>query len=94
MANYRLSPEAEGDIIRIHQYGFRQFGLPQADKYIASLYQRFEEIAANPLMYPEDAEHEGYRRSVYDQDVIYYRVADDHVVMIAILGRQDHKNWL
>lgn len=94
MANYKLSPAAADDLIRIHQYGFRQFGLTQADQYITTLYERFEEIAHHPFMYPADPDHEGYRRSVCGQDVIYYRIKAAVVEIIAILGRQDRDSWL
>jgi len=33
MGNYKLSENAKADLIRIHQYGVREFGEAQADKY-------------------------------------------------------------
>lgn len=51
MANYRLSNEAKDDLIRIHQYGIRQFGVTQADKYFDSLFEYFEIIANRPFSF-------------------------------------------
>ena len=33
MGKYRLSNTAKDDLIRIHHYGIRKFGVRQADKY-------------------------------------------------------------
>ena len=48
MANYKLSNVAKEDLIRIHHYGVKQFGIKQADKYFESF---FELIAENPLSF-------------------------------------------
>ena len=37
---------------------------------------------------------EGYRKSVCGVDIIYYRVNDDAVEIMSILGRQDREKWL
>ncbi len=91
MESYRLSPSAEADLYRIWLYGLEQWGAAKADLYHITICQRFEEIAANPLLYPT-ASHirEGYRKSVCGADTIYYRVADGTVEIMNILGRQDH----
>lgn len=48
MASYRLSNEAKEDLIRIHQYGIRKFGVAQADKYLDSFFEYFNIIANRP----------------------------------------------
>jgi toxin ParE1/3/4 len=46
-------------------------------------------------LYPAaDEIREGYRRSVCGVDTIYYRVVDDAVEIMAIIGRQDTVDWL
>lgn len=45
MANYRLSKTAKDDLIRIHQYGVKKFGLAQADKYYNALFDCFDAIS-------------------------------------------------
>lgn len=95
MGSYRLSNEAEKDLIRIHQHGVREFGEIQADNYYAAFFDRFEQLAEQPYMYPSANEvRAGYRQSVCGVDTIYYRVVDGVVEIMSILGRQDREEWL
>jgi len=45
MAKYRLSNEAKEDLVRIHYYGTKKFGMVQADKYFDSFFEYFDIIA-------------------------------------------------
>lgn len=95
MANYRLTKEAEADLIRIHQWGVCKHGEAQADEYYWQLIQRFEELAKTPQLYTSiDDIRRGYRRSVCGVDSIYYRIEGDTIEIIRILGRQDADEWL
>jgi toxin ParE1/3/4 len=51
MGSYRLSEDAQADLIRIHQYGVRRFGEAQADQYYSAFFDRFEQIAEQPYLY-------------------------------------------
>ncbi|WP_203296749.1 type II toxin-antitoxin system RelE/ParE family toxin [Luteirhabdus pelagi] len=95
MAKYRLSNEAKEDLIRIHQYGTKRFGMDQADKYFESFFEYFDIIAERPYSF-ESVEFikKGYRRCVCGFDSIFYRVNDDLVEIMAIVGRQDLNNIL
>ena len=95
MRNYRLSNIAKEDLIRIHQYGVKQFGMRQADKYFSAFFDYFETIAQNPFAF-ESVDHikKRYHRSVCGVDSIYYRVIDDVVEIMTIVGRQDLENIL
>lgn len=90
MANYKISNTAKEDLIRIHQYGVRRFGEKQADMYFSAFFSSFEKIAKNPFAY-EAVDHikEGYRRCVSGVDSIYFRLTDDVVEIITIIGKQD-----
>nr|WP_298005713.1 type II toxin-antitoxin system RelE/ParE family toxin [uncultured Flavobacterium sp.] len=72
MYRYKLSIEAEEDIVRIFNYGFYRFGLEQANKYYDDLFECFEKIASNPFMFPK-AERllKGYRYCVCGVDTIF-----------------------
>ncbi len=95
MGTYKLSNEAEADLERIWLHGFKEYGLEQADKYYNTLIERFEELAAHPLLYQAvDNIREGYRRSPCGVDAIYYCVEDNIVLIMSIIGRQDTKEWL
>ena len=90
MAKYLLSKEAKNDLIRIHRYGVIKFGEVQADLYFDAFFNHFDMIAERPYSY-ESVDHikEGYRRCVCGSDSIYFRVNDQHVEIMAIVGRQD-----
>ena len=90
MAQYKLSNEAKTDLIRIHHYGIKKFGLTQADKYFETFFEYFDIIAEQPFSF-EAVDHikEGYRRCVCGVDSIYYRVNNNNVEIMTIVGRQD-----
>jgi len=85
MVNYKLSNEAKDDLIRIHHYGEAQ-----ADKYFDAFFDYFELIAQRPFSFESvDYIKAGYRRCVCGSDSIYYKVNENIVEIIAIIGRQD-----
>ena len=95
MGTYRLSENAKEDLRRIYRRGLREYGEAQADNYYNALFDRFEQIAEQPFLYPAvDDIREGYRRSVCGVDSIYYRIEGETVEIMAIIGRQDLEEWL
>lgn len=90
MYSYKLSIEAEEDIIRIFEYGISQFGVVQAAKYYDMLFECFNNIASNPLMFPVDFKHNNIERyCVCGIDTIYFNIKVDVVEIITIVGRQN-----
>ena len=90
MGNYKLSNQAEADLYRIWLYGFQEFGEARADIYLLAFFERFDELAENPYMYPAvDHVREGYRRSICGVDSIYFRVNGETVEIMSIIGRQN-----
>ena len=95
MAKYRLSNEAKEDLIRIHHYGVERFGMAQADKYFDSFFKYFDIIAQQPFFFESvDYIKKGYRRCACGSASIYYKVNNDIVEIMAIIGRQDLNNIL
>jgi len=95
MANYKLSNVAKQDLIRIHHYGIKKFGMIQADKYFDSFFEYFDSIAEQPFSFESvDFIKKGYRRCVFGSDSIYYKVNNNTVEIMAIIGSQDLKNIL
>lgn len=95
MTKYRISNEAKADLIRIHQYGVEKFGMPQADKYYNVFFGYFEIIAQQPFSFESvDYIRKGYRRCVCGVDSIYYRIENETVEIMAIIGRQDLESIL
>jgi toxin ParE1/3/4 len=90
MPKYKLSKEAKNDLIRIHHYGVVKFGMDQADKYYNSFFEYFEIIAQRPFSFESvDFIKNGYRRCVCGSDSIFYKINNDTVEIMAIIGRQD-----
>jgi toxin ParE1/3/4 len=95
MAEYRLNNLAKEDLIRIHQFEVKKFGITQADKYFYSFFDYFEIIAQRPFSFESmDYIKEGYRRCPCGSDTIYYRINDSMVEIMTIIGMQDLKNIL
>ena len=90
MAKYKLTNEAKNDLIRIHHYGVKKFGMTQADKYFESFFEYFDIIAERPFSFESvDYIKKGYRRCVCGVDSIYYKVNENIVEIVTIVGRQD-----
>lgn len=95
MAKYRLSNQAKEDLIRIHHYGVENFGISQADKYFEAFFVYFDLIAKQPFSFESiDYIKKGYRRCVCGVDSIYFRIENEMVEIMAIIGRQDLNNIL
>ena len=95
MAEYGLSNAAKEDLIRIHHFIIKNFGVTQADKYFDTIFDYFEIIAERPFAFESvDYIKAGYRRCPCGSDTIYYRINDNKVEIMAIIGMQDLKNIL
>jgi toxin ParE1/3/4 len=95
MANYRISPNAKDDLERLWFYGLEHWGLAAADDYYAAFFEHFKQLAAEPFLYPAvDEMREGYRRSICGKDSVFYRINDDVIEIMAVLGQQDIAKWL
>ena len=95
MAKYKLSTIAQEDLIRIHHYGITKFGMHQADKYFNSFFDYFDTIAQQPFSFESvDFIKAGYRRCACGSDSIYYKISNDLVEIMAIVGKQDLNNIL
>ncbi len=71
MKSYKLSLTAKEDLIRIHQYGVKKFGVAQADHYFNLFFYHFELISRTPYSFESvDYIRKGYRRCVCGSDTI------------------------
>lgn len=93
MANYKLSNSAKEDLIRIHHFGIRKFGVVQADKYFNTFFEYFDTIAQSPFSFESvDYIKPGYRKCPYGADTIFFRIKNGTVEIMAIIGSQDLDN--
>ena len=83
MAEFRISNTAREDLIRIHHFGVKKFGITQADKYFDSFFEYFEIIAQRPFSFESvDFIKKGYRRCVCGSDSIFYKVNELSLIHI------------
>ena len=93
MANYKLSNLAKEDLIRIHHYGVVNFGMRQADKYFNAFFDKFDLISQRPFSFESvDFIKKGYRHCVSGSDTIYFRINNDIIEIMTIIGKQDLSN--
>lgn len=93
MAEFRISNAAREDLIRIHHYGVNKFGITQSDKYFDTFFEYFEIISQRPFSFESvDFIKKGYRRCVCGSDSIFFRVNENVVEIMTIIGRQDLDN--
>ena len=89
MGDYILNENAKEDFWRIYEYGRGTFGKSQAEKYYYMMISSFERIASNPLLFPVSLQNSNYRSCVCGVDTIYFKINNDVVEIMAIIGRQD-----
>lgn len=87
MADYRLSKRAAADLLRISDYSVDRFGVDQAELYVGSLIQAFENLAAHPSIGTDCGRlRRGVRRIEQGSHVLYYRVSKREILILRILG--------
>ena len=95
MANYKFSEGAKEDLIRKHHFGVQKFGMNQADKYFNTFFEYFNKISENPFSFKTvDHIRSGYRQCPFDSDSIHFRLKENKVEIMAIIGMQDKDNKL
>jgi plasmid stabilization system protein ParE len=85
-------PQAEAEVVETRDwYEGRRNGL--GAEFRAALEETIDRIAANPLMYP--TVHEETRRAILERFpyAVYFRVAGDDIVVLAVHGRQNPRRW-
>jgi plasmid stabilization system protein ParE len=85
-------PEAEGEALKVRQwYESKRPGL--GSEFNQELNRIIERMADGPLVFPRV--HHETRRAVLSRFpyAVYFRVADAHVVVLAIHGRQHPSRW-
>jgi len=90
--SFRLSVEAEEDIIAIAEQGTRMFGVDQAKRYHDELFALFDLLAADPLIARERNEIEPpVRIHTFKAHLIVYRVEDDEKIF-SVQIRHGHED--
>lgn len=92
MTAYRLTAEADEDMVAVFIQGCDLFGLRQASRYLDDLEALFPRIAANPEMTRLRLEFDPPLRAFgYKAHVVIYDVDDEGVRILRI--RHSHEDW-
>lgn len=89
----RLTPRGEEDLEDIWRYTAENWSVAQADRYTDALAAAFDTIRRMPEIARERTEFTPpVRLHPSAQHVIVYRIQDDHVEIIRVLGGK--QDWL
>lgn len=83
---YKLTPEAENDLIEIYVFGFQNFGETQAEKYFSDFEDCFQLISKTPLICRERTEFSPpVRIHHHGRHLVIYLIQDDQILIVRIL---------
>lgn len=86
MAEYRLSRQAEADLLAIYEFTEGKFGQYQADAYHAGFERTFGLLADFPRMGASaDELAGGFRRFRFQSHYIFYSEATGYILIRAII---------
>ena len=96
MSTWRISRRAGSDLADIWRYSHSQWGLEQADRYVAKLYEAFGKLVSNPSLgrpVPEALKATSKYRC--GSHLIFHRWYRKQLYIIRILHESmDHKQHL
>jgi toxin ParE1/3/4 len=85
-ASFRLTRDAERDVLDIYLYTLEHFGPAQADAYTSALVARFSTLAAQPSLGRDFGDiHPGTCRANQQSHAIYFRPDADGILILRIL---------
>lgn len=89
--SYRTTQEADEDIIALYETGADGFGIAQAERYLAALFDTFALLADNPHLAREHRElTPPIRLHPFQAHLIAYLVQADGILIVRVVnGRQD-----
>lgn len=88
MANYRLTPDAQSDLIDIRRYTVEQWGKAQSQKYLSELRQTIRLLAETPLLGKSRLDiGEGVLSFPHVSHVIYYMVHKRQLLVFGVLHK-------
>jgi toxin ParE1/3/4 len=84
--SYKLTPEAENDLIEIYLYGFQNFGEAQAENYFSELEEVFRMLGETPLICRERLEFSPpVRIHPHGRHLIVYVIDTDRILIVRVL---------
>ena len=91
MSNYRLTPVAKANLVRIWNYTVKKWGAARAEKYLLDIETQLELLADNPEIGRHRPEiRDGYYSFPVARHIIFYMKAIDCIQIIGVLhGKMD-----
>ena len=84
--SYKLTKEADNDLIEIYIYGFKQFGELQAEDYFSDLESCFQLLSETPHICRERKEfNPNVRIHHHGSHLVIYIIQTDHILIVRIL---------
>jgi len=88
-ASYRLTPDAQTDLIEIRRFTLTRWGADQSRKYFAELRQAIRLLSETPTLGMKRPEvGPGVRSFPHGSHVIYYLMHDNQLVVFGVLHKQ------
>lgn len=85
MSRFRLTPRALSDLDEIAAHSLKAWGEAQTERYLASIMDRFQWLADNPLLGRSREEiGVGYRSFRQGSHIVFYVVEPDEIHIIGI----------
>jgi toxin ParE1/3/4 len=84
-----VSPDARADLKGIARYTEKEWGAARKTRYLAAIRERFTTLLRHPQIgAPREDLAPGYRSLPVGRHVIFYRVADDEIVILRVLHQR------
>ena len=89
MVNFRLTPNAQSDLIDIRRYTVEQWGKAQSQKYLSELRQTIRLLAETPFLGKSRLDvGENILSFPHVSHVIYYMVHERQLVVFGVLHKR------
>ncbi len=89
MPAYRLTPDAQSDLIEIRRFTVQQWGSTQSQKYLSELRKTIRLLAETPSLGKPRPEVESNALSFpHASHVIYYEVHEQQLVVFGVLHKR------
>ena len=89
MPGYRLTSDAQSDLIGIRQYGIQHWGVAQSNYYLSELRLRIQLLAETPNLGKRRSDvAEGVRSFSCGSHIIYYIELKQYIAIFAILHQR------
>ena len=84
--SYKLSKEADNDLIELYVYGYKQFGESRAENYFSELENCFQLLSETPLICRERKEFNPHIRiHHHGRHIVIYLIQTDHILIVRVL---------